>query len=353
MDVLRDQRVATVGEADLPFESPSETPEAASTNANVVPSPPLAAPRRAPRVKRTLASRFRENWTLSLFAAPAVVIIFLFQYYPLLGNVIAFQDYLPFLGIEGSEWVGFRNFEILFNGDPAFLNAVKNTLVITLVQTVFVFPAPIVLALMLNSLVSERVKRSVQSIMYLPHFLSWVIVVSLFQQLLGGSGLLNNWIRQNGGDALQIIGNPDTFIGLITSQVMWKDTGWATILFLAVLSQIDTDLYEASNVDGASRWRQLWHITLPGMRGIIILLLILKLGDSLTVGFEQIILQQDAVGVDASEVIDTYVYNNGIVGGNWGVAAAVGLVKGVISVFLVLGANKLAHLFGEAGVYKK
>ncbi|MFI9550873.1 ABC transporter permease [Nonomuraea endophytica] len=330
MDVRRDQRAAPAMTTD-----------------------PLSAPAGRHPAKRSLRARLRENWILSLLAAPALLIIILFHYYPLLGNVIAFQDYLPFLGIGGSEWVGFGNFAILFNGDPAFVAAVRNTLVITFVQTVFVFPAPIVLALVLNSLVSERVKRTVQSIMYLPHFLSWVIVVSVFQQLLGGSGLLNNWIRQHGGDALQIIGNPDTFIALLTSQVMWKDTGWATILFLAVLSQINTDLYEASNVDGASRWRQLWHVTLPGMRGIIILLLILKLGDSLTVGFEQIILQQDAVGLDASEVIDTYVYNNGIVGGNWGIAAAVGLVKGVISVVLVLGANKVAHLFGESGVYQK
>ena len=347
MDVLREHREAVRADDSPPA---GQGPRRSSAGGGA--SAPSSAQMPA-KAKRPLAARLRENWMLSLFAAPAVLVIVMFHYYPLLGNVIAFQDYLPFLGIEGSEWVGLRNFEILFNGDPAFLNAVKNTLVITLVQTVLVFPAPIVLALILNSLVSERLKTWVQSIMYLPHFLSWVIVVSVFQQLLGGSGLLNNWIRQHGGDALQIIGNPDTFIGLITSQVMWKDAGWATILFLAVLSQIDTDLYEASNVDGASRWRQLWHITLPGMRGIIILLLILKLGDSLTVGFEQIILQQEAVGLDASEVIDTYVYNNGIVGGNWGVAAAVGLVKGVISVILVLGANKLAHLFGEAGVYKK
>ncbi len=133
---------------------------------------------------------------------------------------------------------------------------------------------------------------------------------------------------------------------------MWKDTGWATILFLAVLSQIDRSLYEASAVDGASRWRQTWHVTLPGLKPIIILLLILKLGDSLTVGFEQIILQQQAVGTDASEVLDTYVYNNGILGGDWGVSAAVGLVKSVVALILVLVANKIAHRFGEEGVYR-
>ncbi len=141
---------------------------------------------------------------------------------------------------------------------------------------------------------------------------------------------------------------------MITSQVIWRDTGWATILFLAVLSQIDSSLYEAAGVDGASRLQKMWHVTLPGMRGIIIiLLLILRLGDSLTVGFEQIILQQGGVGRAASEVLDTYVYNNGILGGQWGVAAAVGLVKGVVAVLLVLGANRLAHVFGEAGVYQR
>jgi len=140
----------------------------------------------------------------------------------------------------------------------------------------------------------------VQSVLYLPHFLSWVIVVAIFQQMLGGSGLLNDALRAAGAGTIDLLGNPDTFIALITSQVIWKDTGWATILFLAVLSQIDSSLYEAAGVDGASRLQKMWHVTLPGMRGIIILLLILRLGDSLTVGFEQIILQQGGVGRAAS-----------------------------------------------------
>ncbi|HIT76147.1 MAG TPA: sugar ABC transporter permease, partial [Candidatus Avipropionibacterium avicola] len=256
------------------------------------------------------------------------------------------------LGVDRSLWVGLENFTVLFNGDPAFLNALQNTLVITALQTVFVFPAPILLALVLNSLVSNRLKQTVQSILYLPHFLSWVIVVSVFQQTLGGAGFLNTYLRSHGLEAISVIGNSDAFYALITSQVIWKDTGWATILFLAVLSQIDKSLYEAASVDGASRLRQVWHVTLPGMRPIIILLFILKLGDSLTVGFEQLILQQQAVGLGVSEVLDTYVYNNGIVGGYWGVSAAVGLVKGLVSLILVLVANKVAHLFGEEGVYR-
>jgi putative aldouronate transport system permease protein len=200
---------------------------------------------------------------------------------------------------------------------------------------------------------SMRVRRFVQNVVYLPHFLSWVIVIAIFQQVLGGSGMINNFLRSQSIATIDFLGNPDTFIALLTSQVIWKDTGWGTILFLAALTQIDQGLYEAARVDGASRMRQLWHITVPGIRGLIVLLLILRLGDSLTVGFEQIILQQSLVGRPSSEVLDTYVYNNGVLGGAWGVAAAVGLVKGIVGVILVLTANKVAHIFGEQGVYSR
>jgi putative aldouronate transport system permease protein len=306
-----------------------------------------------PQQQLSLGRRLLRDRVLLLFALPGVGLIIAFHYVPLLGNVIAFKDYQPFLGIGGSDWSGWENFSVIFNGDPVFLRALKNTLILTCLQSVFVFPAPILLALLLNSLFSERIKRIAQSILYLPHFMSWVIVVALFQQMLGGSGLLNNYLRSHNLGTINIIGNSELFHVLLTSQIIWKDTGWATILFLAALSQIDSQLYEAASVDGASRMKQLWHVTLPGLRGIIILLFILRLGDSLTVGFEQIILQQQAVGRDVSEVLDTYVYNNGVLGGAWGVAAAVGLVKGIVGVILVLTANKVAHIFGEQGVYQR
>jgi putative aldouronate transport system permease protein len=298
-----------------------------------------------------MKAKLRRDVVFILVALPGVLALLVFHYVPLLGNVIAFKDYQPYLGIGDSPWVGLDNFLVL--SDPVFLRALGNTLVITLLQVVIVFPIPIALALLLDGLISERVKRVVQSILYLPHFLSWVIVVAVFQQMLGDSGLLNNSLRDAGMGPIDIIGNPDVFKLLITSQVLWKDAGWATILFLAALSRIDTTLYEASAIDGASRTRQLWHVTLPGLRGIIVLLLILRLGDALSVGFEQIILQQAAVGADVSEVLDTYVYNNGILAGSWGVSAAVGMVKGIVGVLLVLGANKLAHRFGEQGIYHR
>ncbi|MEV7339239.1 ABC transporter permease subunit [Streptomyces sp. NPDC093544] len=308
--------------------------------------PPGKGRPRSPRPRR------RRDMALFWFLIPGIVVLLLFQYLPLLGNVIAFQDYQPYIGIMHSPWSGLKNFDVLFNGDEQFLHALVNTLELTLIQVVFVFPAPILLALALNSLVSERVKRWVQNVLYLPHFLSWVVVVSLFQQLLGGSGMVNLFLQAHDMGTWNIIGNPELFKSLLTSQVIWKDTGWGTILFLAALSRVDTNLYEAAAMDGASRLRQTWHVTLPALRGLVILLLILRLGDTLSVGFEQILLQQTGVGLDNSEVLDTYVYNHGLIAGDWGVSAAVGLVKGMVGVVLVLGANKIAHLFGEEGVYR-
>jgi putative aldouronate transport system permease protein len=307
--------------------------------------------RRLSRFRRA-GTKLRRDRALLLLAIPGLSILLLFQYVPLLGNIIAFENYEPYLGIVGSQWIGLANFSIIFNGDPAFLSALKNTVIITALQVFFVFPVPIALALLLNSMLSERLKRTVQSILYLPHFLSWVVVVAIFQEMFGGSGLLNDWLRSGGHATINIIGNAGLFKEMIASQVIWKDSGWATILFLAALSTIDAALYEAANVDGAGRWRQLWHITLPGLKSIAILLFILQLGTVLSTGFEQIILQQGPVGLGPSEVLATYVYHNGILAGQWGESAAVGLVNGLVGVALVLGANKIAHLFGEQGIYQ-
>ena len=283
---------------------------------------------------------------------PAVLLLMVFAYLPMLGNVIAWQDYSPYVGIRESPFVGWANFVRVFN-NPQFLHAVGNTLVITLFQLVFYFPIPIVLALLLNSVVSGKVRTVVQSVVYLPHFFSWVIVVTVFQQLFGGAGLINRLLTARGYTGFDLMTNPDTFLVLITSQSIWKDAGWGIIIFLAALSTVDPAHYESAAMDGANRWRRMWHITLPAMRPTIVFLLILRLGDALNVGFEQLILQRSAVGAETSEVIDTYVYYQGVINGDWSFAAAAGLVKGVVSLGLVLGANKIAHAFGEAGVYQK
>jgi putative aldouronate transport system permease protein len=290
--------------------------------------------------------------------APGALLLLVFHYVPVLGNVIAFQDYNPFVGDDPleafiySEWIGFGNFEALFS-DPAFWDAVRNTLTITAFQLVFFFPLPILLAILLNSVVSDRLRGFIQSVVYLPHFFSWVLVVTFFVQMLGGAGLLAQEMRQAGLQPWDIMTNPDTFIVLVTAEAVWKDLGWGAIVFLAALSAIDQNLYEAAAVDGANRWRRLWHVTLPGLRPVIVLLLIMRLGDALSVGFEQFILQRDAVGRQAAEVLDTFVYYQGVVTQQWGFGAAAGIFKAVVGLILILVANKAAHRLGEQGIYQR
>jgi putative aldouronate transport system permease protein len=289
---------------------------------------------------------------------PALALVLLFNYVPILGNVVAFQEYDPYISSNGvvsmlhSPWVGAENFRRLFE-DPDFWNAVRNTLVLFLLQLVLYFPIPILLALLINSVVRPRVRAVAQAVLYLPHFFSWVLVVAVFQQLFGGAGILSQLLRENGYDGLDVMTNPDTFAFLVTAQSVWKDAGWGIIVFLAALASVGPDLYEAAAMDGAGRWRRMWHVTLPALRPVIALLLVLRVGDALTVGFEQILLQRDAVGPGASEVLDTFVWWNGVRNQDFGYAAAAGLVKGVVGLGLVLAANKVAHLMGEQGVYKK
>jgi putative aldouronate transport system permease protein len=284
-------------------------------------------------------------------AAPGVAYFLIFHYLPLFGYVIAFQDYQPFLPILDNEWVGWANFQNMVR-DARFWNAVSNTLQITLLQLVLYFPMPLAVALMLNGIISTRLRRLIQNIVYMPHFLSWVIVVALFNQLLGGNGVLNHVLRDADLGQVVITTNPPFFKWLAVLQLVWKETGWGTIIYLAALLSIDASLYEAAAADGANRWRRMWHVTLPGIVGVTILLLILRLGNILSVGFEQILLQRTAVGPEAAEILDTYVYYIGVVGGQWGVTAAAGLVKGIVGCVLVLTANNVAHRLGQEGIYR-
>ncbi|HTF10744.1 MAG TPA: ABC transporter permease subunit [Asanoa sp.] len=305
-----------------------------------------------------LRARLRRDWPLLVMVMPGALLLLVFHYVPVLGNVVAFQDYNPYLGdsalqaLTGSPFIGLDNFRALF-ATPAFWDALWNTLSITAFQLVFFFPLPIALALILDSIMSRRVRTFVQTVVYLPHFFSWVLVVTFFVQMLGGAGLLSQELRQAGIDPPEIMTNPDTFILLVTAEVVWKDVGWGTIVFLAALSTIDPHLHEAAAADGAGRWRRLWHITLPGLRPVIVLLVILRLGDALSVGFEQFLLQREAVGRQAAEVLDTFVYYHAITTGDYGFGAAAGLFKAAVGLVLILLANKVAHLFGERGVYAR
>ena len=291
----------------------------------------------------------RERWMYA-FVLPGFIFFVVFRYLPLLGNVVAFENYSPYLGFFDSPWVGFDNFAALFT-NPAVGNAVINTLIINGLQILCYFPATIGLALLLNSMTGVAVKRVVQSIVYLPYFIGWVVLVSVWYSVLGGDGLLNHVLSSHGLATVNLMRNPAAFKPVMVLEYIWKNAGWGTIIFLAAISKIEPHLYEAAVVDGAGPWRRMWHITLPGIRGIAVLLLILNLGNILTTGFEQILLQEPAVGAQAGDVLDTFVYFQGILAGNWGLSAAVGLSKGVFGTILIVLANKVAHLIGEQGVF--
>ncbi|GHO84045.1 ABC transporter permease [Dictyobacter formicarum] len=292
---------------------------------------------------------WRDRW-IYLLILPGLVYFLLFYYLPLLGNVTAFQDYSPYLGIFKSPWVGLANFAQLFS-DPDVLVVLKNTLIISLLQIIFAFPIGIVLSLVLSAIPAERFKRFIQSILYLPHFLGWVIIVSIWQQIFGGDGFINHLIIGMGGKPVDLMTNPALFKPMIVLQVIWKESGWSTIIFLAAIASITPELYEAAVVDGASKWRRIWHITLPGIRAIIIMLLILRMGSILSVGFEQIFLQRGGFTMDVAEVVDTFVYSRGIINGLWGYSAAVALTKAVIGIVMIWAANKLVKKFGEEGLF--
>ncbi|MET7735493.1 ABC transporter permease subunit [Streptomyces sp. NPDC005402] len=317
------------------------------------------APRKASKAgKVPFRTRLRRDRTLVLMTLPVMVLLLLFNYVPLLGNVVAFQEYDPYVSSNGvtaifhSPWVGVEQFSRMID-DPLFWSAAKNTIVLFVLQLVLFFPIPIALALLINSVIRPRVRAVAQAIMYLPHFFSWVLVVTVFQQIFGGAGIIAQTLEDHGWSGFDLMTNSGLFKYLVTAQAVWKDAGWGIIVFLAALAAVSTDLYEAAAMDGAGRWRRMWHVTLPALRPVIALLLVLRVGDALSVGFEQFLLQRYAVGVGASEVLDTYVWNMGIQNGDFSYAAAVGLVKGAIGLCLVLAANKFAHLLGEQGVYQK
>lgn len=316
-----------------------------------VPDRPVTAlPLPAGRRRQRLEKRIWANRAVYLFMLPGVLWYVVFHYFPLLGNVIAFKDYSVFVGILESPWVGLENFRKMID-DPNFLRALKNTLIIQGLQLVFAFPAPLLLALLLNSIISDKVKRTVQSIVYLPHFLGWVIVISMWQQVFGGTGFVNQVLMNQGFDRVNIMNNPDNFYGLVVAQSIWKEVGWGTIIFLAALTKIDVQLYEAAVIDGANGFKRMLTITLPGIRSIIVLLLILRLGSMMSVGFEQYFLQRNAVGAGVSEVLDTLVYTRGIGQGDWSFAAAVGLANSVVGAVLIFVSNYLAKKFFDEGIF--
>lgn len=310
-----------------------------------------AQPAVAGKKKKGLMAELSQHKWLYLLLLPGAIYFLIFKYVPMLGIIISFQQFSPFTGFAGSPWVGLYHFKNLFTG-PDFWMLLRNTLMISILSLVFYFPAPIILSLFLNEIRCSGYKRVIQTFVYIPHFISFVIVATLTYQLFNiNDGIINQIIKLMTGSTMDVLSSPGAFPALIVGQSMWKETGYGTIVFLAALSGVDVQLYEAARVDGAGRWRLMWHVTLPAIRGTIIIMLIMKVGAILNTGYEQIFLMQNSLNVSTSEVFDTYVYKKGIKQGQYSYATAVGMFKSVVGMIMVLTANWTAKKCGESGLY--
>lgn len=308
----------------------------------------IVPPRRRRSGVRVHFSRFK--W-LYLLLIPGTIYFAVFRYAPMFGAIIAFKDYVPFLGIGGSAWVGFEHFTNFF-ASPDFARLLGNTLILAFLNLAIAFPLTIVIALLLNELRLSIVKRTVQTLIYIPHFLSWTVVASLTYLLFAlDTGPLFHLINTVLGTDINFLTDPDWFRPVIMLQTIWKGTGWGTIIFLAALASVDQEQYEAAIIDGAGRWSRVWHITLPSIAPTIVVMLILKMGDVLDTGFEQIYLMTNSLNREAADVFDTFVYFMGITQGSYSYSTAVGLFKAIVGVILIFGANWLSRRFNQTGIF--
>ncbi|WP_310829404.1 ABC transporter permease [Paenibacillus pedocola] len=296
-----------------------------------------------------VARMLKYRWQYVMIL-PAVVLLFLFNYIPMAGIQIAFKDFAIGSTIWGSHWTGLENFA--FVHEEQFWKVVKNTLYISVLKFIFGFPLPILLALMINEIKNSAFKRFVQSVSYLPHFFSWIVVAYILQSFLTlDGGLANDLITKMGGDPIFFLGSTEWFRPMIVSSGLWKEVGWNTILYLAAISTIDPQLYEAAKVEGAGKLAQIRHITLPGILPTISIVLILSIPSLITVGMDQIYPMMNSANQEVADVLDTYVLRNGLQQGYFGVATAVGLISSVISLILVLTTNSVSRKINGEGLW--
>lgn len=296
------------------------------------------------------AKRLREL-PLHLMILPGAVIVFIYHYIPLGGLVMAFQKYIPTKGIFGSEWVGLRNFTYIFSL-PSTMEVFWNTLFIAMMKIVAGLVAPIVTALLLNEIGKAAFKRTVQTLIYLPHFLSWTILAGILIDILSpGQGIVNKALGLAGIEPIFFLGDNNWFPYTIVISNEWKEFGFSTIIYLAALSGVDPSLYESAVIDGAGRWRQMWHITLPGIRPVIILLMTLSLGQILNAGFEQVFNLYSPYVYESGDIIDTMVYRMGLENAQYSLATAVGLLKSVVSLAMISVSYLLAYRLANYRIF--
>ncbi|WP_426445482.1 ABC transporter permease [Paenibacillus sp. S-38] len=315
------------------------------------PKPGAAIPSsRAGEYGRMLRKDFAKNkyiYALSLFG---IAYYLIFKYVPMYGALIAFKNYVPSKGILDSPWVGFKHFADFF-GSHYFWRILRNTLLINIYELIFAFPAPIILALLLNEVRRSSFKRMVQTVTYLPHFVSLVVICGMLIDFSQKAGLLSTILAWLGFERQNLLLNPDLFRPLYVGSGIWQGIGWGSIIYLAALTSIDTQLYDAATVDGANRWKQMLHVTLPGIMPTIVILLILQIGGMMNVGFEKIILLYNSQTYETADVISSFVYRRGILEANYSYSTAVGLFNSLVNFALLLIANRISRKVNETSLW--
>lgn len=305
-------------------------------------------------IRAIVKKDFKKNWGLYLMILPVLAYYIIFCYAPMYGALIAFKDYKPKLGILGSPWANpfYKHFVSFFTG-PYFLRLLRNTLKISITSLIWGFPAPILLALMINELKSKWFTRVSQTITYLPHFISLVVICGMIATFTNKDGFINGIIAFFGGQRVTMLSKPGYFVPIYVISDIWQGIGWGSIIYLSALAGIDQELYEAATLDGAGRWRQTWHITLPGILPTIVIMFILRLGSLMSVGYEKILLLENPLTYETAEVIASHVYQKGILGGpsQYSYSTAVGLFNSVINCLLVVAANKLSKSLTETSLW--
>jgi putative aldouronate transport system permease protein len=299
--------------------------------------------------KKILRDLFKFRWQYAMIL-PGLICLFLFSYMPMVGVQIAFRNFRIGNSIWTAKWVGLTNFRFFL--DPEFWRVLRNTLVISVSRFAFSFPAPIILALLINEIRSVFFKRIVQSITYLPHFISWIVVAYIIDAFLApNTGLVNQVFLRFGRQSVFFMGRTDLFVPIIVISNIWKTVGWGTIVYLAAITSIDTEMYEAATIDGAGRFAQVWHITIPMIVPTVILMLILSMPGLLNAGMDQIYPLQNNVNLPVSNVLDIYILNNGLRQGRYSMSTAVGLVNSLVALLLIVAANKTANKVSGDGLW--
>ena len=291
---------------------------------------------------------WQKDWQLHLMILPGLLFILIFKYMPLGGITIAFKEFLPGKGIWGSPWVGLENFEYML-ALPDTKRVMWNTLFIAAAKILINFPVPIIISILLNEVKNHRFKRSVQTIIYLPYFISWVILAGIIQDLFAKEGLINQFLGIFGAEPVFFLGNKYAFLGVLIGTDVWKN--YNTVVYLAAITGIDETLYEAAKIDGANRFQQIWNVTLPGIAPIVVLMMILNLGNVLNAGFEQIFNLYNPLVYETADIIDTFVYRISLVEANYSLGTAVGLLKSVVSFILIVTSYKIANKYSDYTVF--